>query len=107
MVLIPVWKKWQRDIGQFEAELRELAATAKVPEEEALKLSLANSRDKNRTPNQWANAANAGFCPAGVEPWLPVNPAPPLTTALIVQSPLGSGSARPRRPVLRASAGRR
>ncbi|MCX7706620.1 MAG: alpha-amylase family glycosyl hydrolase, partial [Anaerolineae bacterium] len=32
------------------------------------------SRDKNRTPMQWANAANAGFCPAEVEPWLPVNP---------------------------------
>jgi alpha-glucosidase len=32
------------------------------------------SRDKNRTPTQWANAANGGFCPAGVTPWLPVNP---------------------------------
>lgn len=32
------------------------------------------SRDKNRTPMQWANAANAGFCPADVKPWLPVNP---------------------------------
>ena len=32
------------------------------------------TRDKNRTPMQWKNAPNAGFCPAGVEPWLPVNP---------------------------------
>ncbi len=32
------------------------------------------SRDKNRTPMQWNNAPNGGFCPADVEPWLPVNP---------------------------------
>jgi alpha-glucosidase len=32
------------------------------------------SRDKNRTPMQWSNAPHAGFCPAGVTPWLPVNP---------------------------------
>lgn len=47
---------------------------AGMPEEEALRLAAMNSRDKNRTPTQWANAANAGFCPAGVIPWLPVNP---------------------------------
>jgi alpha-glucosidase len=34
----------------------------------------AMSRDKNRTPIQWRNAPNAGFCPEGVTPWLPVNP---------------------------------
>jgi alpha-glucosidase len=45
-----------------------------MPEEEALRLAAMNSRDKNRTPTQWANAANAGFSPAGVTPWLPVNP---------------------------------
>jgi alpha-glucosidase len=32
------------------------------------------SRDKSRTPMQWSNAPHAGFCPAGVTPWLPVNP---------------------------------
>ncbi len=32
------------------------------------------SRDKNRTPMQWSGRPNAGFCPAGVAPWLPVNP---------------------------------
>jgi alpha-glucosidase len=32
------------------------------------------TRDKNRTPMQWSNAANSGFSPASVEPWLPVNP---------------------------------
>ena len=31
------------------------------------------SRDKNRTPMQWSRWPNAGFCPAGVEPWLPVH----------------------------------
>lgn len=31
-------------------------------------------RDKCRTPMQWRNAPNAGFCPKDVEPWLPVNP---------------------------------
>ena len=34
----------------------------------------AMSRDKNRTPMQWSNQPNGGFCPAGVEAWLPVNP---------------------------------
>ena len=53
----------------------ELATTAGgMPKEEALKLAGQNSRDKNRTPTQWANAANAGFSPAGVTTWLPVNP---------------------------------
>ncbi len=32
------------------------------------------TRDKNRTPLQWRQAPNGGFCPAEVEPWLPVNP---------------------------------
>lgn len=45
-----------------------------MPEEEARKLAAAQSRDKNRTPNQWSNSPNAGFSPAGVETWLPVNP---------------------------------
>ncbi len=53
----------------------ELATTVGgMPKEEALKLAGQNSRDKNRTPTQWANAANAGFSPAGVTTWLPVNP---------------------------------
>ncbi len=49
-------------------------AIGALPEEEAVKLAVQFSRDKNRTPMQWANAANAGFSPAGISPWLPVNP---------------------------------
>ena len=46
----------------------------KLPEAVAVQRAAEISRDKNRTPHQWANAANAGFSPAGVETWLPVNP---------------------------------
>ncbi len=45
-----------------------------VHPEEAMRRAAEMTRDKNRTPMQWSNQANGGFCPAGVEPWLPVNP---------------------------------
>jgi alpha-glucosidase len=45
-----------------------------VPPAEALQYAARLTRDKCRTPMQWDNAPNGGFCPAGVEPWLPVNP---------------------------------
>src|SRR5262249_30244917 len=33
-----------------------------------------HGRDPVRTPMQWDGGPNAGFCPPGVEPWLPVAP---------------------------------
>lgn len=53
---------------QLETELLQ------SPPELALVLATLDGRDKCRTPFQWKNAPNAGFCPEGVEPWLPVNP---------------------------------
>lgn len=44
-----------------------------IPAEEALKLAAQMSRDRCRSPLQWANAPNAGFSPEGVATWLPVN----------------------------------
>ncbi len=41
---------------------------------QALARAAKLSRDKTRTPMQWANAPNAGFSPARVQTWLPVNP---------------------------------
>jgi len=54
----------------YRAEVEQLVADPA----EAAQRAGAMSRDKNRTPMQWANAANAGFCPPDVEPWLPVHP---------------------------------
>ena len=45
-----------------------------VPPAYALAYANRFSRDKCRTPMQWANASNGGFSPAGVQTWLPVNP---------------------------------
>ncbi len=41
---------------------------------QAVLVGALNGRDKCRTPMQWANQPNAGFCPPNVRPWLPVNP---------------------------------
>lgn len=40
----------------------------------ALRQAVLFGRDQCRTPMQWLNAPNAGFCPADIRPWLPVNP---------------------------------
>jgi alpha-glucosidase len=42
--------------------------------EEAARHAAKSGRDKCRTPMQWADAPNGGFCPPDVTPWLPVNP---------------------------------
>jgi alpha-glucosidase len=54
---------------QYHAWTQELNMTP----DEALAKASRMTRDKNRTPMQWENAPNAGFSPAGVETWLPVN----------------------------------
>jgi alpha-glucosidase len=41
--------------------------------EKALTYVLEIERDKCRTPFQWDNSPNAGFCSAEATPWLPVN----------------------------------
>jgi alpha-glucosidase len=46
----------------------------KVEPAQAAQRAAAMSRDKNRTPMQWRNAPNGGFCPEEDTPWLPVNP---------------------------------
>lgn len=46
----------------------------KMDSAEAMKRVAPMTRDRNRTPVQWSNSANAGFCPANITPWLPVNP---------------------------------
>jgi alpha-glucosidase len=45
-----------------------------VSEHDAFAMVRGITRDKCRTPMQWSVAPNAGFSPAGIETWLPVNP---------------------------------
>ena len=66
------------DIEQFRDNLgvwiyRVATQNFGMPAENALKIVQNITRDKCRTPNQWKNAPNAGFSPADVKPWLPVN----------------------------------
>lgn len=67
------------DIHQFHDNLGIWVYNAAIqeyslPPAEAIQWANRLGRDKCRTPLQWANAPNAGFSPAGVAPWLPVNP---------------------------------
>ena len=67
------------DLRQFRDNLGVWACQAMIEflhfaPGEALKQAAQRGRDKCRTPMQWADASNAGFSPAGVETWLPVNP---------------------------------
>jgi alpha-glucosidase len=51
-----------------------LVTDLKTAPDEAARRAAAMTRDKNRTPHQWTGGPNGGFCPADVQPWLPVNP---------------------------------
>ena len=57
-------------IWLYNAMIKELGLSEEIALQEASK----QTRDKNRTPMQWSNSPNAGFSPAGVVTWLPVNP---------------------------------
>jgi alpha-glucosidase len=45
----------------------------KVQDPQGVNLGAERTRDVCRTQMQWDASPNAGFCPAGVEPWLPVS----------------------------------
>ncbi len=63
------------DLLQDTLALRqyEIATGAGMPEAQALAAVCEMTRDRCRTPMQWADAPNAGFSPKGVTPWLPVH----------------------------------
>jgi alpha-glucosidase len=54
----------------YQTAVNDLAV---APDEAAVRAGRM-TRDKNRTPMQWSDQPNAGFCPADVTPWLPINP---------------------------------
>jgi alpha-glucosidase len=67
------------DITQFKDNMgvwiyRMVTELIGIPPEQAVLPAAQYSRDKCRTPLQWRNAPNAGFSPAHIQPWLPVNP---------------------------------
>lgn len=57
-------------IWVYKNDIQQLQLTP----EEAMAHAARTTRDKGRTPMQWQNAPQAGFCPPNVKPWLPVNP---------------------------------
>lgn len=67
------------ELGQFRDTLallqyQMLVELGGTPPEQAFEHIRRMTRDKCRTPLHWANAPQAGFSPADVETWLPVNP---------------------------------
>ncbi len=67
------------DINQFRDMLGVWAyqvalGQAGLAPAQALLFAARTGRDKCRTPMQWSQEPQAGFCPAEATPWLPVNP---------------------------------
>ena len=48
---------------------------------QALEFMQRKARDNSRTPVQWDDTPNAGFCPANVKPWMRVNDDYPTVNA--------------------------
>jgi alpha-glucosidase len=68
-----------KDIRQFRDTVATWAYHAEMEaygtaQAEAMQQAAVLTRDKCRTPLQWENAPQGGFCPVTVTPWLPVNP---------------------------------
>ncbi len=56
-------------IMNYEMEMKVMGRSG----DESVPVGVQAGRDKCRTPMQWENTKNAGFCPDKVKPWLPVN----------------------------------
>ncbi len=61
-----------RDVQATWAYQTEIERFGLSPEE-ALQHAARLTRDQGRSPLQWENTPNGGFCPPEVQPWLPVN----------------------------------
>jgi alpha-glucosidase len=56
-------------IMNYEMEMKVMGRSGA----ESIPVGVQAGRDKCRTPMQWDNSINAGFCPEKIKPWLPVN----------------------------------
>jgi alpha-glucosidase len=70
-LILPTIEQFRDNLGLWV--YRELTENFGAPAEMAFKVVRTITRDKCRTPMQWSNAPNAGFSPANVQTWLPVN----------------------------------
>src|SRR5579884_110226 len=55
-----------------ELGMQDIALPREMMQDPVARLHPEHSRDPVRSPMQWDSSVNAGFCPAGVKPWLPV-----------------------------------